>query len=359
MRATRRSLVVGLLIGAILIVGTATPVAGEYPEPIEVCDSVDQQRLMITFADGRTVGPEENISVYPGTEFRVLLCTDNDPELADTAWRLSSVDGVSLERSIEYTYVVTVQSTSQELDITLANELEGKSSVPAPGLTVFPGYVANTTVDDTIEVRFRSEQRYERYLDEASAYAENASTVRSISSRLTRTNESDVNTTWANRTVPMLAEKLNNSKDDLNQSHNVLERVIFESATAGNPGVARALDAYDEDRSRLSNESREAVTTQRRSLSDAARASARMTLGNFLGSLVIGALVGGSGGWYYTKRKLSDVEYLRSRTSAVDFDPRQIAVPLAVAGLLFIGAGAALVLIIGVTDLLAVIQSLL
>jgi hypothetical protein len=354
----RRTLLIVLLVGTALLAGAVSPVSGEYPEPFAVCDSVDQQSLVLAFADGRTVAPGTNVSVYPGTEFKIYLCTDNDIELAGTAWQLSSVDGVTQEDQTDYAYVLRARAASQQTSIELRNKVEGKGSVRAPGLTIFPGYVATTGVDSSIQVRFTSEERFSNYTRQEDTYGNSAARIQSVVTELEQTNRSEVTHNWTTSMDDRL-EELNESTGSLNRSHRKIERLLFGVAADGRPGAPRALTAYQTNRSEVLEASRSAVTNQTETLSAAAHSSARWTLVNFLASIVLGCLIGGGGGWYFTKRKLSDVEYLRSRTSAVDFDPRQIGVPLAVAGLLFLGATAILFLSIGLSNILAVLQSLL
>ncbi|MFB6091747.1 MAG: hypothetical protein ABEK02_01910 [Haloquadratum sp.] len=329
MRTKRIAL--GVLAILVIFSGTASPVAAQSVSE-EDCP-VGEDNLILVLPGGTVVEPGENITLYPGTKVNIALCDGGIPMTPgpNKYWALRSAEGLSVAEPKGKFYPATIANVNATVEVALG-EATTKDSVTAPKLTVVAGNVVTASPgEETYQISVENPSQFRKRNE---AYYKTAREMRTSANRLNRSADTG--------NISKLSKKRRgvNQTGVLESNYRAVQSMLFRAATRHNRDAVAALGAYYEHR----NETLTAVRTDLRNANDQLRTRARKSamgvVTNLLGFVLLGAIVGGVGGWYVTDRVLDRVAHRRSRTSAVDFHPKQLGGQLLVALVCIVAAGA-------------------
>jgi len=327
-----QSLVAGAVAASLLLVGLAAvagPAAAQVDPANEddICEGApDGDSLVLVLSDGTYVHAGDSVTLLPGTEADVALCSDGqiDPVGADSAWALQGdVDGISINSTDQSSYGIVVSDVSGDVSVDLAPAVSSRS-VTAPDVTASPGRVTTARVDgEPYRIAFDSDQR-QRFTDANQSYVTNLTRMNSMAESLNGSLNEGV------KPEDLDVSSLNNTTEDLNRTAEVqtqyrrVQSLLFESATGGNAGATAALDAYQDRHRRTVAGTATHLRSANAKLQQKTSELATDVLLNLLGVLVVGAVVGAVGGRTATNYVLRQVEGKRRRSSAYDFRLRQL-----------------------------------
>lgn len=350
----RRARVVTMatLIAVALLAGAAVPAAAQSAGDGDVCPTGSGNSLVVLLPDGTAVQPGDEVALYTGTEAELFLCSDGDYTSNPTGslWELNgdAVDGVVVDDdgALEYRYEITFDGVDEPTPVDFGSGIDGPSDIDEPSVTATPGHVAVLSVgEEQYRVSLSNADEAETLRQRSQTYASTASEMRDAASSLRSANESGVDAS----TVETV-----NQTGELNESYAAVQTTLFAAAADGDEDAAAALDAYHAHRDDTVASAREGLNSAQNSVQRDARSAAMSVLLNVLGLLAVGAVIGGAGGWYYTKGIMEDVDYKRSRVSGFDFGSSLLAKQLVVAGVLLVAA-VGIVVGTGLTDTLVAV----
>jgi hypothetical protein len=342
------SLAAGVVAASLLVLGLAAvagPAAAQVDPANEddICEGApDGDSLVLVLPSGTYVHAGESVTLLPGTEADVALCSDGqiDPAGADSAWALQgNVDGISIDSTDENSYGIVVDDVTREVSVDLAPAVTSRS-VTAPDVTASPGKVTTARVDgEAYQVAFAGDRQ--EFVDANGSYVATLTGMRSAAERLNRSAGSgSVNRSTfedVNRTAALRTEYAS------------VQSLLFDSATDGGGAATAALEAYQRRHQNTIAETATHLRNANRKLRGRAASVATTVLANLLGVLVVGAVVGGIGGRAGTNYVLERVENKRRRSSAYDFRLRQLLPQFGVA-LLLIGIAIGVAVAVGLVE---------
>lgn len=339
------------LVVALLIACCASPAAAGAHEPVAACDAIADQSVVVVFGDNTTVLPGEEVTVVHGSEFWLVLCQENQP-VDSSEWQVIDMEELAVVGNTSTSYYLRMDAVEPPEDpISFESAIENRASVRSPTVRIYNGHLARSTLEDGIRLRFSSERQKESYGEAEEDFSAAERNLSSVPDELENASSPEE---VANR-----AKETNRHLTDLNESLAGLKRLLLASAANGDNeaiGMIRELETrWEESLSVV----QEPADERRVVLKTRAADTSRWVLLNFLAPVLPGLVVGGGVAGYYSRRKLDEVEYLRSRTSSVDYSVRQIAFPLVLAAVLLVAAIALLVGVVGFAEVLAVIESLI
>lgn len=352
----RRLLVV---IGTLLVVasGAFVPIAGAtsgsaqsasgYPSPAAVCQGIDATRAVGVFPTGDRLEPSETL--YPGTAFRILVCSDGDPEPRGTAWSFRvPKNGLTVTRKASQ--YVTVEVTDAQAKIEIPAHIRKKPNIEGPTVVVQNGWTARVKPADAT-VQFPDRATRNEYRDAQSKFLTTASEIRTAARTINRTAQAvrsgTSNVTIANDTYAAL-----NQTQAMTSSRGRAESALFAAATAGTDPAALSYASALRDRGQATKTTARQALRAYISALEARESSARDTvLFNFALTFLVGGIVGGALGWWRTRSNLSEVAYDRLFRS-LEYSLDQMKFPLAAAVLILLVTVAAVVALSGLDTLL-------
>ncbi|RLM53897.1 hypothetical protein DVK02_10740 [Halobellus sp. Atlit-31R] len=336
MRANARTILLVGVVAAVVAGGVAAPASAQAADAgidSEICPNTAENNLVVVLPDGSTLGPGDRARLYPGTRVDVALCSSGDVELADgVAWSLEPVDGIAIEASRERHYEVSIAEVDADVGVALGSAVPQRETVRAPDLTAASGAVVTLRVaNETHRVAVENDSRAETLRRQSERYRSTATELRAAASELAES-------TGERAGGPAAAGDRLAQAETLDSSHQAVQSILFDAAARGDAGAVDALGAYETDRSETAEAVRTDLQTANDRLAAQTKTAATGALVNLLGFLTVGVAIGSVGGWIATTRILSDVAHRRSRSSSVDYSPRQLASPLFVAALFAVGA---------------------
>lgn len=335
-----------LLLATALAVGPGGVAAAANPDA--PCSGVDDNRLVAYYDTDDRVA---DATVYPETTLTLYVCSSGEPEPYDVAWGFDAdaVQGIELVTDNRDASVV-VRVTDAANSIAPAEAVTQKADLAGPTIGVQQGYTTTTTVDgEQVTLQFGSEEDLSEYQTANDAFASQRTRITSATGTLAAAadNGSALSTDPATQLAVLNETNLTTAGQDL-------ERTTFAAAAAGDAGDARVvIEGVSNERTAA----RDAAQSDLEKYLDALRergASAATTVRLVLGGALIGGLVVGGGiGYLLARRTLAKVEIDRGVSTATQYSPKQIAVPLAIGVVALLAAAAGAVL--GGGDLLTVI----
>ena len=345
-------LTVGIVVLSLVLGGVAAgPASAQVNDDngAEVCADAprDGDSLVVALPDGTYVYGDESVTLLPGTEADIALCSGGEDNnvVPTSAWpgpNNNDIDGVNVISQNEYNYSIRVTDVPEDPDINFGSAIEDRGGVNTPTVTVTPGRVGSVSVGEerftiVVDNSTRSSlteasDSYGTTLGEMQTAAEN------LNSSAGDENTTELNTTNLNGNLSKI-----NSTQSLNDDYTQIQSILFTA------NATEALNAYEEQHTESLAEVRGELRDANGKLVTQTRSKAFGVLGNLFAVLLAGAVLGGVGGWYGTNRVLSDVENKRRRSSAVDFRPKHLAGQAAVA-VLFVGGAVALAVVLGLLN---------
>lgn len=357
MRATH--LAVGVVVVSLLAVGATAPAAaqvdGNSGEAICADAPPNGDSLVVVLPDDTYVYANEGVTLLPGTEADIALCSGGDV-VSTGAWPVSDIDGVNVTGSDEFSYGITTEPVETRTNATFDSAISQRGEVNTPAVTVVPGRVTTTRVGgDTYRIALGSDHR-NTFMHANTSYATTRSEMRNAAAALNDT----AGQIAANDSLPddeRIPEV--NRTDTLNEEYTTIQDLLFASAADGNTAAADALEAYEQQHTASLAETRNHLRNANQAIEAQARSTALGVLANFIGVALVGAIVGGVGGRVATNRILSGVEVDRRRSSAVDFSPKHLAGQVGFALLSIVGAVALVVGLGLLAPLVAVVRAVI
>jgi hypothetical protein len=358
MRATH--LAIGVVVVSLLVVGAAAPAAAQVDENNgeAICEGTpgSGDSLVVVLPDGTYVHADDEVTLLPGTEADIVLCSGGDV-VSTSAWPVSdTIDGVNVTSTDEFSYAITIDPVETRTEPDFGSAIDQRGEVNTPDVAVVPGRVTTARVGDkSYQIALGSDQR-NTFMNANTSYTTTLNEMRNAAAAL----NNSAGQIDPNNSVPDDQRASNvNQTDTLNGEYTTIQERLFSSAAGGNADAVAALDAYEQRHTTSLAETRNHLRNANEAIRSQARSTALGVLANFIGVALVGAIIGGFGGRAVTNRILSDVEVNRRRSSAVDFSPKHLAGQIGVALLLIIGA-VALVVVLGLLDpLVAVVQAVI
>jgi cell division protein ZapA (FtsZ GTPase activity inhibitor) len=340
-------LTIGIIVLSLVLGGVAAgPASAQVNDDngAEVCADAprDGDSLVVALPDGTYVYGDESVTLLPGTEADIALCSGGEDNnvVPTSAWpgpNNNDIDGVNVISQNEYNYSIRVTDVPEDPDISFGSAIEQRNEVNAPEVAVTPGRIASISIDgERFTIVVNSDTR--RNLTDASGSYE--TTLNEM-----QTAAGNINSSAKNGSIEGLNESLSgvNKTRALNDDYAQIQSILFTANATG------ALNASEEQHTKSLKEVQENLTATNGKLNDRTGNTAGKVLDDLLAVLLAGAVLGGVGGWYGTNRVLSDVENKRRRSSAVDFRPKHLAGQAAVAVLL-VGGAVALAVVLGLLN---------
>lgn len=332
---------IALAVGPGVVAGAANPDAP--------CAGIGDNQLVAYYDTDDRVG---DATVYPGTTLTLYVCSGDEPEQYDVAWDFdaSDVGGIELEAERDRSVVVRVTATADSVEPAQAVPEEQRPDLAGPAIAIQRGYTTTTTVDgESVTLQFGSQRDLEAYRNANEAFETRRTDATNASEALAAATENgsalDTNPEEQLATI---------DEANLTTAGQRLERATFAAAEAGDAEDARTvIDAVETKRSATQDTTRDNLEAYQEALKDRegdAAMTVRLVLG---GALVGGLIVGGGVGYLLARRTLKKIEIDRGVSTATQYSPKQIAVPLAI-GVVAL-AVAAVGAVLGGGDLLAVI----
>ncbi|MFC6784431.1 hypothetical protein ACFQFH_02620 [Halobaculum halobium] len=333
------------LLAVALAVGPAGAAAAASPNA--PCAGVDDNRLVAYYDTDDRVG---DATVYPETTLTLYVCSSGEPEPYDVAWGFDAgaVQGIDVQTEREES--VVVRATADADSVALADAVTQKADLGGPTIGIQQGYATTTTVDgEPVTLQFGSQSDLEAYRNANETFETRRSAMRNASAALAAAAEDDN----ALETDP--ADRLATIEEaNLTTAGQQLERATFAAAESGDAEDARTvIDGVRTSRSATRETTRENLQAYLVALEQRGERAANTVRLVLVGSLVGGLVVGGGLGYFLARRTLEKIEIDRGVSTATQYSPKQIAVPLAVGAVALLTAAAGAVL--GGGDLLAVI----
>jgi hypothetical protein len=359
MRATH--LAVGVVVVSLLAVGATAPAAaqvdGNSGEAICADAPPNGDSLVVVLPDDTYVYANEGVTLLPGTEADIALCSGGDVVTTDgDRWPVSNdIDGVNVTSTDPRSYGITIE----DVETRTSPDFESAISVDeisTPDVVVAPGKVTTARVGgSTYRVALDDKQAFTTTNE---SYVETLSSIRRSAANLNRTANGERRISATSNTTERWVANINQTQA-VRDNYTTVQSALFRSARGGSGTAVEALDAYDA----YHNNELTQATTDLENANEAIEAQARSTalgvLANFIGVALVGAIVGGVGGRVATNRILSGVEVDRRRSSAVDFSPKHLAGQVGFALLSIVGAVALVVGLGLLAPLVAVVRAVI
>ncbi|SHG92979.1 hypothetical protein [Halobaculum gomorrense] len=346
MARTRTTLALtAILVAAALAVGPGGAAAAATPDA--PCAGVDGNRLVAYYDTDDRVG---DATVYAETTLTLYVCSSGEPEPYDVAWGFDAGAVQGLEIRAEREASVVVRVTAAADSVAPAEAVTQKADLGGPTIAVQRGYSIATTVDGTsVTLQFGSQADLDAYRTANDAFASQRTRIATATGTLAAAAANGtVLATDPGAQVAVLNET------NLTTAGRRLERAAFAAAAAGDAGDARTvIEGVENERSAARSAARSDLETYLEALEargQGAATTVRLVLG---GALVGGLVVGGGVGYLLARRTLAKVEIDRGVSTATQYSPKQIAVPLAIGAVALLAAAVGAV--IGGGDLLTVI----
>lgn len=332
MRGTR--LAVGVVVVSLLAVGAAAgPAAAQVDsaDEADVCEGApaNGDSLVVVLPDDRYVHADQDITLLPGTEADIALCSGG--ELVSTsAWPVSGdIAGVDVSDAADFSYPITITPVTEEAGVAFGPAIEQRGDVNTPSVTVTPGRVTEIDVGgDSYDVAIDGTGR-ERLVRASSDYETAVGEMQTTAADLDES---------AGEITPDHGVPDDERVPTLNQTRAVNDNYTHIQSVLFAANATAALSAYEARHTGALDEVSGKLKRANGKIAAQARSAAIAVLGNFVGLLVGGVIVGGVSGWFATNRILSRVEVKRRRSSAVDFRPKHLAGQVAIAVVLVGGA---------------------
>lgn len=353
MRGTR--LIVGIVVVSLLAVGAVTgPAAAQVDsaDETEICTEApaNGDSLVVVLPGDRYVHADQEVTLLPGTEADIALCSGGEL-ISTSAWPVSDdVDGVNVSNAADFSYAITITNVEESGPVEFGPAIEQRGDVNTPSVTATPGRLVVTQVDgETYRVAVDADDR--NRLDQANSDYEG--TIEEMQTAAVNLNES------AGQIAPDHGTPDDERVADINQTQAVNDNYTQIQSVLFDADATSALQAYEQQHNATLAETRGHLENANQKVAAQAQATATGVLGNFLGVLVGGVIAGGVGGWFATNRILARVEVERRRSSAVDFQPKHLA-GQAVVALVLIGIAVGLAVGLGLIEpLIAVVQAVI
>ena len=358
MRATHFA--VGVVVVSLLAVGATAPAAaqvdGNSGEAICADAPPNGDSLVVVLPDDTYVYANEGVTLLPGTEADIALCSGGDV-VSTGAWPVSDIDGVNVTGSDEFSYGITTEPVETRTNATFDSAISQRGEVNTPAVTVVPGRVTTTHVGgEPYRIALSSDHR-NTFMNANTSYATTRSEMRNAAAALNDSLPDDERIPEVIPDDERIPEV--NQTDTLNEEYTTIQDLLFTSAADGNTAAADALEAYEQQHTASLAETRNHLRNANQAIEAQARSTALGVLANFIGVALVGAIVGGVGGRVATNRILSGVEVDRRRSSAVDFSPKHLAGQVGFALLSIVGAVALVVGLGLLAPLVAVVRAVI
>ncbi|MFD1524894.1 hypothetical protein [Halolamina salina] len=317
---------------AVLVVAATAGVATAAASPDAPCQGTSGTEARLFLDTGEPI--EGDQAYYPGTTVTMYVCQDGDKQQYPAAWGFdaSAVDGISIESEREYSIVFTLGGTVESVTPTAG--VENRPDITGPTIRVQTGYRADSSIADRT-IRFPSGDASTEFRRAEDDWQASIDRVENASVALTNVSADATNSS----AVRSALATLNDS--DLSATTTALQRSVIPAARSGDgAAVATVVAESNDTTAAVRADARESLQSyletveQRRS---AAVLRVRLFVG---GGLVGGLLVGAVGGYALSRRTLSKIERDRGVSTATQYSPKQVALPL-ILGVLALVAGVA------------------
>jgi hypothetical protein len=330
-------IVLGVVVGMVLLAGVAAPTTAQSGDDASsICPGTAGDSLVVVLPDGTAVQPGDSATLYAGTGGELVLCSGGEFDTNPTGsrWELNgdAIDGITVEGSSEYRYEITIANVDERVTIDFGADsaISGPSEVNTPDIEATAGTLDVVSVGGSgpYRISFADEDRLTRFQDANDTYVSTAGEM--------RTAAAEINADGAAVDRGRITEL--DQTTAFRDSYDTVQRSLFAAAAAGDADATAAMGAYADHREETVTAVQNDLRAANEKLGSRARNGATSLLLNVVGFLIVGAVVGGALGRYVTGKILGEVAHKRSRTSAVDFSPRQLAGQLGAAVLLLLAA---------------------
>lgn len=319
--------------------GTTRPVpetgaVADYPTPSEVCQDVGDEVVAVS-STGGTYGAGASLAVFPGTKLHLVRCSGGEATQVKSAWKFVAPSGVAVSTIDESAYAVEIEpgATGKEISVEERTEL---SPAPGPTITVTAGATAVADVGDR-RVRFGSREaavRYERAEDE---YLAERNRLRERTAQLDNRTEAVSSGEPVRNETKEILETLRGT-EELVESRRNATSALFAAAMRGNEAAVATMRALRSDEAETRREIRDSVDAYEAALGTRERGAVGGIVTNFLAAALGGLVLGGVGGWAFTRRRLEAVRRERQYSASATYGLKQMGPPMVVGGLLVIAA---------------------
>jgi hypothetical protein len=322
-----------LVLALVLVVAATTGVATAAASPENPCGGTDGTTAVFYLDTDERIDGDQ--SYYPGTTVTMYVCQDGEAQQYPTAWGgfdANAVDGVSVESERENSIVLTLEAGTEPVDPKAG--VENRPDITGTTIQIQTGYRAESSVADRT-MRFPSEEASGEFEKAERSWLRSIDTVRTNSTVLSNVSSDATNSSAVQSAIAAL------NGSELSQRTTDLQRSVIPAARSGD---GQAVATIVEESNSTAADARTAARESLRSYIEAAeqrRSAAVMRVRLFVGGgLVGGLLVGAVAGYALSRRTLSKIEIDRGVSTATQYSPKQVALPL-VLGILALLAGIA------------------
>jgi hypothetical protein len=350
----RATLALSILVTTTVLVGAApaaagttavvdAPTAAAFETPTNACRGTSGTVARALLPTGDVYGSGERLTVLPGSNLRIVLCDRGS--VVEAQWSPDLPEGfvsTALDDGRVYSVNVTADARGSEVTVRGSTDETGLQDRSGPTLRVSAGAtIANGSVTpDSTRVRFASIDDRSEYVDARQEYLAlrdeiltNASRLERLTEDLGKSPESLAENDSARRTAESLAriENLSDRRGDATGP-------LFTAATSGDSNATRVMNEYRTNERETRERVRGALRTYRKELRAEENGATGGILANLVATLVVGTLLGGGGGWLYTRRRLEQVQRARQYSADETYGIRLMGPQLLVGAVLALAA---------------------
>jgi len=316
----------------VLVVAVTSGVATAAASPQTPCDGTDGTEARLFLDTNERIDGDQ--AYYPGTTVTMYVCQSGDKQPYPTAWGFDegAVDGISIESEREYSIVFTLQGNVDSVTPTAG--VENRPDIAEATIAVQTGYRAESSITGET-LRFPSDEASGEFEEAEGDWLGSIDSVRTNSTVLSNVSSDATNSSEVRSAIAALNDS------GLPQRTTALQRSVIPAAQSGD---GQAVATIVEESNATAADARSAARESLRSYIETAeqrQSAAVMQVRLFVGGgLVGGLLVGAVAGYALSRRTLSKIEIDRGVSTATQYSPKQVALPL-VLGVLALLAGIA------------------
>lgn len=308
------------LVLVCLLALAATPgVATAAASPEDPCGGTDGTEARLFLDTNEQI--DRSQQYYPGTTVTMYVCQDGERQKYPAAWGFNpdAVDGISVVNEREYSIVFTLEGGVESVTPTAG--VENRPDIVPETVPIQIGYRAESSITgDT--VRFPSESASSEFSSAEGDWRESIEQMRNASETLANV-DSESNLSATAEPISTLNEST------LSQEATELQRSAIPAARAGDGGAAAMIvtessNATAEAKANARDSLRSYIDTVRERRRAAVRSVRLFVGGGLAGGLVVGAVAG----YALSRRTLSKIERDRGVSTATQYSPKQVALPL-------------------------------
>jgi hypothetical protein len=319
-----------------------------FESPEQVCLSASTatgtKTAHLLLPDGRVISGNGTVRLYPGSDVRIVVCRpQKDAPSPRAAWELTRTAGLDDIGPVGSQYIRRATISAPNGRLRLGDAI-GPGGIVAPTVVVPRGPVHESRVASRTprspvdgEIRFQSISALETFRTNESEYIAAHAALLETLERINRTDDT-VAVVGPEAGAGTLSE-LQRRVKALRRARASVRETLFTAAFNGSDAAVPVVRAYDRNLTRTERRVQWTVEAVERDVERDSPSPSGLWV-QFLGPLLVGLLIGGGGGWYYTDRELEDAIRRRQYSSSVSLGLDRLRVPMAVAlVLLLLGVG--------------------